>query len=162
MSSHSRFFVRGIQQGDRISASPQLPKQVPSSEITDTSKGLAAGHLWTIGQNLINNLRYGYIRQGLNVAGAGTASYSDFAGLSPLTAENRSTFLNVPVHNLLDDVNWIKGKHTLQLGVNWRIIHNNTASNAVSFASAASGAGNISQAAIAGTGMLLNPREIVA
>src|SRR5438034_8875848 len=74
--------------------------------------------------------RYGYIRQGLNVAGAGTASYSDFAGLSPLTAENRSTFLNVPVHNFLDDVNWIKGKHTLQFGVNWRIIHNNTASNA--------------------------------
>src|SRR5438034_339098 len=41
--------------------------------------------------------RYGYIRQGLNVAGAGTASYSDFAGLSPLTAKNRSTFLNLQV-----------------------------------------------------------------
>lgn len=157
ISNHSHLFVRGIQQGDRISAVPEFPNQPPSSQIIDTSKGLAAGHLWTIGQNLINNLRYGYIRQGLNVAGAGTASYSDFAGSSPLTAENRSTFLNVPVHNLLDDINWIKGKHTLQFGVNWRIIHNNTASNAVSFASAASGAGNISQAAIAGTGQSFDP-----
>jgi len=157
MSDHSRFFLRGIQQGDRISASPQFSGQPPNSEIIDTSKGLAAGHLWTIRQNLINNFRYGYIRQGLNVAGAGTASYSDFAGLSPLTAENRSTFLNVPVHNFLDDVNWIKGKHTLQFGVNWRIIHNNTASNAVSFDSATSGAGNISQAAIAGTFQSFDP-----
>jgi Carboxypeptidase regulatory-like domain len=157
MSSHSHFFIRGIQQGDRISGSPEFPGQPPSSQITDTSKGLAAGHLWTIGQNLINNARYGYIRQGLNVTGAGTASYSDFAGLSPLTAENRSTLLNVPVHNFVDDVNWIKGKHTLQFGVNWRIIHNNTFSNAVSFASAASGANNISQAAIAGTGQSMDP-----
>lgn len=157
MSSHSHFFLRGIQQGDRISAVPQFTGGTPSSQITDTSKGIAAGHLWTIGQNLINNARYGYIRQGLNVTGAGIASYSDFAGLSPLTSESRSTLLNVPVHNILDDVNWIKGKHTLQFGVNWRIIHNNTSSNAVSFDSAASGAGNISQAAIAGTGQHLDP-----
>jgi hypothetical protein len=157
MSAHSHFFLRGIQQGDRISAAPEFPGQPPSSQITDTSKGLAAGHLWTIGQNLINNFRYGYIRQGLNVTGAGVASYSDFAGLGPLTAENRSTILNVPVHNIVDDINWIKGKHTLQFGVNWRIIHNNTASNAVSFASAASGAGNISQAAIAGSGQSMDP-----
>lgn len=157
ISNHSHLFVRGIQQGDRISAVPEFPNQPPSSQIIDTSKGLAAGHLWTIGQNLINNFRYGYIRQGLSVAGGGTASYSDFAGLSPLTSESRSTFLNVPVHNFLDDVNWIKGKHTLQFGVNWRIIHNNTASNAVSFDSAASGAGNISQAAIAGTGQSFDP-----
>ena len=157
ISSHSHIFVRGIQQGDRTSAVPQFLGQAPGSQIVDTSKGLAAGHVWTIGQNLINNFRYGYIRQGLSVAGAGTASYSDFAGLSPLTSETRSTFLNVPVHNFLDDLSWIKGKHTLQFGVNWRIIHNNTASNAVSFDSAAGGAGNISQAAIAGTGQSFDP-----
>src|SRR5215472_8463232 len=157
MSSHSHFFIRGIQQGDRFSAPSQFPGQPSSSQIIDTSKGLAVGHVWTIGQNVINNFRYGYIRQGLNVSGAGIASYSDFAGLSPLTSESRSTFLNVPVHNFLDDVNWIKGKHTLQFGVNWRIIHNNTASNAVSFDSATSGAGNISQAAIAGTFQSFDP-----
>jgi len=157
MSSQSRFFIRGNLQGDRISSSPEFPGEAPSSEIVDTSKGLAAGNIWTIAPNLINNFRYGYIRQGLNVTGAGDASYSDFAGLSPLTAEGRSTLLNVPVHNILDDVNWTKGKHTLQFGVNWRIVRNNTASNAVSFDSATTGAGNISQAAIAGTGQSFDP-----
>jgi hypothetical protein len=157
LSSHMRLFVRGIQQGDRISGAPQFPGNPPSSEIIDTSKGIAAGYLWTIGNNLVNNLRYGYIRQGLSVTGAGTASYSDFVGLSSLTAEGRSTLLNVPVHNFLEDLTWIKGKHTLQFGVNWRLIHNNTSSNAVSFDSATSGAANISQAAIAGTGQSFDP-----
>ena len=157
LSSHMHLFVRGIQQGDRISGAPQFAGDPPSSEITDTSKGIAAGYLWTIGNNRINNFRYGYIRQGLNVTGAGTASFSDFAGLSPLTGESRSTLLNVPVHNVAEDLTWMKGKHTLQFGANWRLIHNNTSSNAISFDSAASGAGNISQAAIAGTGQSFDP-----
>lgn len=157
ISSQMHFFLRGIQQGDRISGAPQFPGQPPSTEITDTSKGIAAGHSWTIGNNQVNTFRYGYIRQGLNVTGAGTASYSDFAGISPLTGEGRSTLLNVPVHNFVDDFTWIKGKHTLQFGANWRLIHNNISSNAVSFDSASSGAGNISQAAIAGTGQSFDP-----
>ena len=157
MPHGGHLFVRGIQQGDRISKEPQFPGGAPNSTITDTSKGIAAGYLWTIGPSLFNNLRYGYIRQGLNVTGGGTASYSDFAGLSPLTSESRSTLLNVPVHNFVDDLAWVKGKHTLQFGVNWRIIHNNTSSDAVSFASATSGAANISQAAIAGTGQSFDP-----
>jgi hypothetical protein len=157
LSARMHVFVRGIQQGDRISGAPQFPGQPPSTAITDTSKGIAAGYLWTIGNSLINNFRYGYIRQGLNVTGAGTASYSDFAGLSALSGEGRSTLLNVPVHNFVDDLTWIKGKHTLQFGANWRVIHNNTSSNAISFDSASSGAGNISQAAIAGTGQSFDP-----
>ena len=157
LSSHMHLFVRGIQQGDRISGTPQFLGEPPSTAITDTSKGIAAGYLWTIGNNLINNFRYGYIRQGLNVTGAGTASYSDFAGISPLTGESRSTLLNVPVHNFVDDLTWMKGKHTLQFGVNWRLIHNNSFSNAVSFASATSGAGNISQAQIAGSLQSFDP-----
>jgi hypothetical protein len=153
----SHLFVRGIQQGDRISSPPQFPGGPANSTITDTSKGIAAGHLWTIGPYLINNFRYGYIRQGLNVTGAGNASFSDFAGISSLTGENRSTLLNVPVHNFVDDFTWIKGKHTLQFGANWRLIHNNTSSDAVSFDSAATGAGNISSAQIAGSGQSLDP-----
>src|SRR5437899_13078448 len=68
MSDHSRFFIRGIQQDDRISASPQFSGQPPNSEIIDTSKGLAAGHLWNISQHLINNFRYRCNRQSLTLA----------------------------------------------------------------------------------------------
>jgi hypothetical protein len=157
MSPNSHFFVRGILQGDRDSGPPQFPGEPPSFSLTNTSKGIAAGHTWTIRNNLINNLRYGYVRQQLDNTGAGTASYSDFVGISPLTAENRTSLLAVPVHNLVDDVTWIKGRHTLQFGGNWRLIHNQTLSNNVSFDSATTGAVNISQAAIANTGQSFDP-----
>jgi hypothetical protein len=157
LSDKSRFFVRGILQGDRDSGPPQFPGEPPSFSLTNTSKGIAAGHTWTLRNNLINNVRYGYVREQLDNTGAGTVSYSDFAGITPLTPENRTTLLGVPVHHLVDDVTWIKGKHTLQFGGNWRLIHNNTLSNNVSFDSASTGAGNISQAAIANTGQSFDP-----
>jgi len=122
-----------------------------------TSKGVAVGHTWTIGSTLINNFRYGFIRQSLNNVGAGNNSFSDFVGISPLTAENTSTLLSVPVHNFVDDFTWVKGKHTLQFGANYRLIHNNASSNSVSFSSATTGNANISQAAIAGTGQSFDP-----
>jgi len=157
LNDHQHLFVRGNLQGDRSSSAPEFPGNPPSASVVDTAKGIAIGHTWTISSTLINNFRYGYIRQALNNVGAGNNSFSDFAGLSPLTAENNTTILDVPVHNFIDDFTWVKGKHTLQFGANFRLIHNNTASNNVSFGSASTGAANISQAAIAGTGQSFDP-----
>ncbi|MBZ5548310.1 MAG: carboxypeptidase-like regulatory domain-containing protein [Acidobacteriia bacterium] len=157
LTTGQRLFVRGNLQGDRSSSFPQFPGTPPSAAVVDTAKGIAIGHTWTISSTLINNFRYGYVRQALNNVGAGNNSFSDFVGISPLTAEDTTTLLNVPVHNFVDDVTWVKGKHTLQLGANYRLIHNNSSSNGVSFSSAASGNTNISQAAIAGTGQSFDP-----
>jgi Carboxypeptidase regulatory-like domain len=152
-----RLFVRGNLQGDRSLLAPEFPGDPASASLVSTSKGIAVGHTWTISSTLINNFRYGYIRQSLNNVGAGNNSFSDFVGISPLTAENTTTLLNVPVHNFVDDFNWVKGKHTLQFGANYRLIHNNIMSNNVSFNSASSGNANISQAAIAGTFQSFDP-----
>lgn len=157
LTARQRLFVRGNLQGDRISAVPLFPGTPPTASVVLTSKGLAVGHTWTLSNALINNFRYGYVRQALNNVGAGNNSFSDFAGITPLTVENTTTLLNVPVHNFVDDFTWVKGRHTLQFGANYRLIHNNAASNAVSFSSAASGSTNISQAAIAGTGQSFDP-----
>ena len=157
LTTGQRLFVRGNLQGDRSFLAPQFPGNPPSASLVSTSKGVAVGHTWTISSTLINNFRYGYIRQSLNNVGAGNNSFSDFVGISPLTAENTTTLLNVPVHNFVDDFTWVKGKHTLQFGANYRLIHNNASSNSVSFDSASSGNTNISQAAIAGTGQSFDP-----
>jgi hypothetical protein len=157
ISNSQRLFMRGNLQGDRTSLPPQFPGDVPSAAIVNTAKGLAIGHTWAISATRINNFRYGYIREGLNSVGAGNSSFSDFVGISPLTAENTTTLLNVPVHNFVDDFSWVKGKHTLQFGANYRLIHNNAISNNVSFNSATTGDANISQAQIAGTGQSFDP-----
>jgi len=157
LTTGQRLFLRGNLQGDRSALAPQFPGGPPSASKVSTSKGIALGHTWTISSTLINNFRYGYIRQSLNNVGAGNNSFSDFVGISPLTSENSTTLLNVPVHNFVDDFTWVKGKHTLQVGANYRLIHNNMSSNSVSFNSASSGNANISQAAIAGTGQSFDP-----
>jgi hypothetical protein len=149
ISERMRLFGRGNLLGDRISSPPEFPGDPPSSTQTNNSKGIAAGHTWTIGNNLINNFRYGYIWQGVATPGAGNASYVNFGTISPLVAENRTTILNVPVNNFVDDLTWIKNKHTLQFGVNYRLLHNNSLSNATSFDTAQMIPGLMSPASIA-------------
>jgi hypothetical protein len=41
----------------------------------------------------------------------------------------QSEYVNVPVHNFVDDVTWTKGKHTLQFGTNLRLAQNNRSGN---------------------------------
>ena len=54
-------------------------------------------------------------------------------GPDPLYALTNTTQVNVPVHNLVDDLAWVKGKHTFGFGGNLRIITNNRSSNEDSF-----------------------------
>ena len=156
-STNHHAFLRGNLLSDRISGPAQFPGDPSSFSQVNTSKGLAAGDTWTITSHLINNFRYGYIRQALNNIGAGNNSFADFAGISPLTGENTTTLLSVPVHNFVDDITWTKGKHTFQAGGNYRLIHNDTLSNAVSFNSATTGSANISNAQIANSGQSFDP-----
>jgi hypothetical protein len=157
MSSRSLFFVRGDLQDDTTDGVPEIPGQPPSTTTRDNSKGFAAGNTWTITNALVNNLRYGYVRQGLSQRGAGNASYASFTGFSNPVAEVRSTLLNVPVNNVVDDVAWVKGKHSLQFGANYRLIHNNTMSDNTSYNSASTEPQELYQAGIANLGFSLDP-----
>ena len=40
-----------------------------------TTRALLAGDTWTISPNLVNDLRYGYIRQGFSQRGVGSGDY---------------------------------------------------------------------------------------
>lgn len=125
MNDKNHFFIRGNLQKDRQAGLLQFPGQPPRNNHEDNTKGLAAGYTWSPTSSLVNDVRYGYIRQGYSTRGVGQGDYVDFRFLDQLTAETRSTVVNVPVHNIVDNLNWTKGKHTLQVGVNWRLIHNN-------------------------------------
>ena len=149
LSTKNRLYVRGNLQGDHTLQPPEFPGGTPSSTQIVTSKGLAVGDSWFIRNNLINDFRYGYIRQALDNIGSGNNSFVDFAEISPFIAETRTAVLNVPVHNFVDDLTWVKRKHTLQFGGNFRIIHNNTASNNTSFSSGSMGAGLLNPASVA-------------
>jgi Carboxypeptidase regulatory-like domain len=126
-------FVRGDLQKDTTLGTEQFPGQGPSSDYEDNTKGIIAGDTWSISPNLVNDVRYGYIRQGNSTRGIGVGDYVDFRFLASPTAETRTTIAWVPVNNIVDNLNWNKGKHDFQFGVNWRLIHQNRVSNANSF-----------------------------
>jgi hypothetical protein len=129
-------FVRENLQKDTQQGAENFPGQPASTILEDNTKGIALGHTWTIGQNLVNDIRFGYARQGYSLRGIGTGDYVIFTGLTPLQAQTRSTVVHVPVDNLIDNVSWTKGRHTIQAGANWRQIHNNSGSDGSSYNSA--------------------------
>jgi hypothetical protein len=129
-------FVRGNLQKDTTSQSEQYPGQPPRSTRIDNTKGLAAGDTWTLSSSLINDLRYGYIRQGYSDAGTVTKDYVHFRFIDNINPQTGTTIVNVPVHNIVDNITWTHGNHTVQGGVNWRLVGNNRFTNANSFNSA--------------------------
>ncbi len=136
LNNSHRLFIRGNLQKDVTADPEQFPGQGPMSRRVDNTKGLAAGDTWTLSTSLINDLRYGYIRQGYADAGTLTRDYVHFRFISNINPQTSTTTVNVPVHNIIDNVTWTHGNHTIQGGVNWRLIGNNRSTNGNSFNSA--------------------------
>ncbi len=65
--------------------------------------------------------------------------------------------MDVPVQNLVDDLSWTKGRHTLQFGANYRLIHNQSNSNALSYNSAVTNSYALVNAGIVGVGGSFDP-----
>lgn len=132
-SSKQRIFARGNFQKDTTGNVEQFPGQGPSSVVVDNTKGMSFGDTWTISPSMVNDVRYGYIRQGSGSSGVGSGDYVDFRFLDTPTAETRNTISSVPVNNIVDNFTWSKGKHAIQVGGNWRLVHQNRNSDSNSF-----------------------------
>lgn len=157
-NSHHQVFVRGNLQDDTQDDIEQFPGQPPSYVLRDNTKGIGAGETWTISNNLVNDFRYGYIRQGYSQAGADCGAYVQFRFVSQPTAETCTTDVHVPVQNFIDNMTWSHGNHTLSYGVDLRIITNysNTDQNSYGFASTNNQWLNTG-GSISGTGGSLDP-----
>ncbi len=138
LNDRNRFFVRGNLQKDLTAGPEQFPGQPASYGIDDNTKGITAGWTWTPSGSIVNDLRYGYVRQGYSNRGVGSGNYVDFRFLTQVNAETRSTIVNVPVHNIIDNVSWSRGSHTVEVGGNWRLITNNRSTDSLSYSSASS------------------------
>lgn len=153
-----RLFVRGNLQDDHTDGPIQFPGAPANYEIIDNSKGIAAGDTWTISPTIVNNLRYGLVRQGYANQGSTNSPYVTFSSISNLVGTGyTSAIVSVPTHNIADDLTWIKGKHTLQFGGNYRLILNNRSGDATLYNYANVTYVMLGLGAIAGTGSDLDP-----
>jgi hypothetical protein len=160
-NANHRLFVRGNLQSDNIAGlvgnGPQFPGDPPDETTFSNNKGIAVGYTALLHSNLINNLRYGYIRQGLDNVGLQTQHFVNFRGMDDLYGQTSTTRSIVPVHNIVDDITWTKGKHTLQFGTNLRIINDGRAGNADSFSWAQTNVSWLVFAGISNKGVSLDP-----
>jgi hypothetical protein len=108
----------------------EFPGQSPASVERDNNKGFSAHYTAIVTPTFINSLTFGVTRLGQNLSGvSGTGFQFEPTALSPL--ENwaaRARGRVNPVNNLLDDVTWTKGKHTITAGLNFRYNKNYTSS----------------------------------
>jgi hypothetical protein len=156
--NHS-LFVKGHLQNWHNKSAPQFPGQQPNDFLTNNSKGIFVGYTALLRPTLVNNLRYGLVRQGIGDTGLGIGDYNVFRGMAePFGAGFTSSSLtSVPVHNIVDDLSWTKGKHTLQFGGNLRIISNNRTGNGQNFSTAVTNVYWLDNAGIANSCSSLDP-----
>src|SRR6185436_9713166 len=118
-------------QDDLVGQAPQFP-DYPAPNIWNHPKGIAIGHSWTASEKFINNFRYGMTRLSFSQLGDSTDAQVSFRFVFSPTPTRTLTRVT-PVHNFVDDVSWIKGKHNFQFGPNIRLIRNTRNSFANSF-----------------------------
>ena len=167
-NGNHRLFLRGVLDSDRTASSSdptsftgdggsQFPGDPANRTLVNTSKGLSAGYTATLSSTLINDFRFGYIRQALDTLGLQTQHYVSFRGMDDLTAETPTTNVAVPVKNWVDDLTKIKGPHTLQFGVNLRQLDNIRQSNSTSYFTAITNAFWLAGSCISNCGTSFDP-----
>jgi hypothetical protein len=156
-NGNHRLFFRGNLQDDTLAGAEQFPGQPASTTTRANNKGIAAGYTALLSQNWVNNLRYGFIRQGIGTGGLSDQAYVILRGLSDIQSFSRTSSVIIPVHNFLDDVTWTRGSHTIQFGGNYRkvdVLHHN---NANSFFSASTNPSWYVDSGVANTGQPFDP-----
>jgi len=159
LSPRQSLFVRGNLQSDNLSAAEQFPGQAGASQTYGNSKGIAVGDLWSINDRMTNNARYGLIRIGNATRGTAdvTVPYVSFGAFTTLNAETTTTIYDVTTNNFSDDFTLVKGRHTIQAGVNYTFLSNGQYFDSPLLAYANISPNLLATAAIANQGGTLDP-----
>lgn len=132
--SHSEtLFWRGQTQNDNQPGAEQFPGQGPATAVLDDSKGSILGLTSILSPTLINDLHWGFIRQGGSNAGTSIYPGVFLNDVSDLTPFSRSTIFFVPVNQISDTLTKTHGNHTMSFGTDLFIIRNDRSSDANSF-----------------------------
>ncbi|BDC51478.1 hypothetical protein F183_A37940 [Bryobacterales bacterium F-183] len=135
LTQKQSFMVRGtLADNQRDEVLAQFPGQDAAAKNIDNSRGLAARHTYVFSPTLVNVFNFGYTRLGIAQTGSPNNSLS-FDGLSTFENFTRGFGRIIPTTNLVNDLTWTKKTHTVQGGINFRIIQNDRTSFATSYLS---------------------------
>ena len=125
-------FFRYQYQFDNSTAVSRFP-DTPTPNTWSHPWGIAAGHTWTVNNNTVNKFTYGFTRDAFTQGGDSNQNFFSFRFVFQPFNYSRTLSRVTPVHNFVDDLTIVKGKHTLSMGGNVRLITNTRNSFGSSF-----------------------------
>lgn len=147
--------VSGALRNENNAQAPFLPGQPPSESIVNYNKGIIVNYTGTFTNTIVNNFRYGFIRESNGSIGNSDLAWNTFRGLNNQAgAITRTSSFQRPVNSFADDLTWIKGKHTLQFGAQIAFIRTPSVSYGSSFSD---GSANASWSTTAGYAVKKSP-----
>lgn len=123
LTSSQQLSARIQVQHDLFGGARLFP-DTPSQDTWSHPWGIVIGHNWTLNNNLVNSFRYGLTREAFTRQGDAAKNEIYFRNIYFPVLDSRTLSRVTPVHNIVDDVSWVKGNHTVQFGTNIRIIRN--------------------------------------
>jgi hypothetical protein len=120
MGDNQSLFGRFNMQDDTVNGAPQFPGQGPRSQDLRTNFGFAIGYDRAFGSNLVNSFRYGLTKIDNETTGLRTGNAVSFRFISDFEALTNNTTRETPTHNIVNDLSWLKGTHTMKVGGNLR------------------------------------------
>lgn len=137
-SGSQSIFFRGSLGDIKADLIPaQFPGLAPDSTLLNNSRGFVVAYNAQIKPTVINTFRYGLTRLGIDQSGAKGAGFA----LRNLNATanfqfdnfNRAVSRQIPTHELKDDLSWIRGKHTFQMGGSVRFTRSHRLDDTLTF-----------------------------
>jgi hypothetical protein len=120
---------------DLLAREQQFP-DTPQPNIWSHPVGIALGHTWTLNNTMVNSFRYGFTREAFSQQGDSADNSISFRFVFSPLAFSRTVTRVTPVHNITNDLSWVKENHSLGFGTNIRLISNRRVSLNNSFDSA--------------------------
>ena len=154
-----RISVSGALRNENNAGAPFYPGEAPSQAIVNYNKGIIVNYSGVIRTSLVNNFRYGFIRESSGTIGNSDQQWVYFRGLSDQAgAVTRTRSFQRPTNVFADDLTWIHGKHSWQFGGQIALVRNPRISTVSSFSSGSTNAGWMDTTGYAGkSGSPLNP-----
>ncbi len=116
---HSLFGRFNIQD-DTINAAPQFSGQAPAAQTLQKNNGFAIGYDAALTPSVVNSFRYGMTQIDNSIVGLQDSNTIVFRFITPFEAQTNNAERSTPTHNIVNDLSWLRGRHTLRAGANLR------------------------------------------
>jgi hypothetical protein len=154
-AAKNTLFWRGALQNLANPQAPFLPGTPPEQTLLDHSKGFVLGVTSVLKSTLVNTFHWGFTRQSQGVLGNTDGPWNTFPGLDQGIDYGHN--FQIPMHNILDDLSWSKGTHSLQFGINAGFVRNASSSLVKSFSASTAALGGANPTGFANQASPLNP-----